>query len=208
MLAAPRSSPRRPRRPPGADPTTAPRPPHDTGRHTWQAIRPHDPPTAREHPPDVGGAAYPERHDFDHRLPGPDQHRHPRGHRPGPLHGLLRGTGLAPLGGVQSGDRLVPHRRLRPRPVPRGRTGRRRRRPGGRRAVLPRGDPRGEPGVHREGGRRAHHGRRRGATVVKPPAATSWGGYSGYFEDPDGHLWELAHNPFFPFTEDGSLDLP
>ncbi|WP_344622006.1 VOC family protein [Kitasatospora arboriphila] len=47
-----------------------------------------------------------------------------------------------------------------------------------------------------------------GATVVKPPAATSWGGYSGYFEDPDGHLWELAHNPFFPFTEDGSLDLP
>ncbi|GJF30778.1 glyoxalase [Kitasatospora sp. NE20-6] len=47
-----------------------------------------------------------------------------------------------------------------------------------------------------------------GATVVKPPAATSWGGYSGYFEDPDGHLWELAHNPFFPFTADGSLDLP
>ncbi|MBP0450023.1 MULTISPECIES: VOC family protein [unclassified Kitasatospora] len=47
-----------------------------------------------------------------------------------------------------------------------------------------------------------------GATVVKPPTATSWGGYSGYFEDLDGHLWELAHNPFFPFTEDGSLDLP
>ncbi|MQS14464.1 VOC family protein [Streptomyces kaniharaensis] len=47
-----------------------------------------------------------------------------------------------------------------------------------------------------------------GAVVVKPPTTTSWGGYSGYFEDPDGHLWELAHNPFFPFTEDGSLDLP
>ncbi|MFC8452676.1 VOC family protein [Kitasatospora sp. NPDC057223] len=47
-----------------------------------------------------------------------------------------------------------------------------------------------------------------GATVVKPPAATSWGGYSGYFEDPDGHLWELAHNPFFPFTGAGQLDLP
>ncbi|MFJ4092671.1 VOC family protein [Kitasatospora sp. NPDC089913] len=47
-----------------------------------------------------------------------------------------------------------------------------------------------------------------GAVVVKPPAPTGWGGYSGYFEDPDGHLWELAHNPFFPFTEDGSLDLP
>ncbi|GAA2742624.1 MULTISPECIES: VOC family protein [Kitasatospora] len=47
-----------------------------------------------------------------------------------------------------------------------------------------------------------------GATVVKPPTPTTWGGYSGYFEDPDGHLWELAHNPFFPFTESGRLDLP
>lgn len=47
-----------------------------------------------------------------------------------------------------------------------------------------------------------------GASIVKPPAATTWGGYSGYFEDPDGHLWELAHNPFFPFTETGQLDLP
>ncbi|MFJ8044320.1 VOC family protein [Kitasatospora sp. NPDC096147] len=47
-----------------------------------------------------------------------------------------------------------------------------------------------------------------GATVVKPPSATEWGGYSGYFEDPDGHLWELAHNPFFPFTPTGQLDLP
>ncbi len=46
-----------------------------------------------------------------------------------------------------------------------------------------------------------------GATVVKPPATTDWGGYSGYFEDPDGHLWELAHNPSFPFTETGQLDL-
>lgn len=47
-----------------------------------------------------------------------------------------------------------------------------------------------------------------GASVVKPPSETSWGGYSGYFEDLDGHLWELAHNPFFPFTEAGRLDLP
>ncbi|WP_354642739.1 VOC family protein [Kitasatospora camelliae] len=47
-----------------------------------------------------------------------------------------------------------------------------------------------------------------GATVVKAPVATDWGGYSGYYEDPDGHLWELAHNPFFPLTEDGRLDLP
>lgn len=36
-----------------------------------------------------------------------------------------------------------------------------------------------------------------GATVVKPPQKAFWGGYSGYFKDPDGHLWELAHNPFF-----------
>jgi predicted lactoylglutathione lyase len=47
-----------------------------------------------------------------------------------------------------------------------------------------------------------------GAAVVKPPSATTWGGYSGYFEDVDGHLWELAHNPFFPFTDAGQLDLP
>ncbi|MFJ6217353.1 VOC family protein [Streptomyces sp. NPDC092296] len=47
-----------------------------------------------------------------------------------------------------------------------------------------------------------------GATVVKAPIRTTWGGYSGYFEDPDGHLWELAHNPFFPLTPEGRLDLP
>lgn len=36
-----------------------------------------------------------------------------------------------------------------------------------------------------------------GATLVKAPKKVSWGGYSGYFADPDGHLWEVAHNPFF-----------
>lgn len=36
-----------------------------------------------------------------------------------------------------------------------------------------------------------------GATQVKAPQKTSWGGYSGYFRDPDGHLWEVAHNPHF-----------
>ncbi len=35
-----------------------------------------------------------------------------------------------------------------------------------------------------------------GATLVKPPQKVFWGGYSGYFKDPDGHLWELAYNPF------------
>lgn len=36
-----------------------------------------------------------------------------------------------------------------------------------------------------------------GATVVKQPCPTEWGGYSGYFQDPDGYLWEVAHNPHF-----------
>ena len=35
-----------------------------------------------------------------------------------------------------------------------------------------------------------------GAELVKPPQKVFWGGYSGYFKDPDGHLWEVAHNPF------------
>lgn len=39
-----------------------------------------------------------------------------------------------------------------------------------------------------------------GAREVKRPAATFWGGYSGYFADPDGHLWEVAHNPFMDLT--------
>jgi uncharacterized protein len=39
-----------------------------------------------------------------------------------------------------------------------------------------------------------------GATVVKRPTATAWGGYSGYVADPDGHLWEIAHNPFDDWT--------
>lgn len=36
-----------------------------------------------------------------------------------------------------------------------------------------------------------------GATLVKTAQKVFWGGYSGYFKDPDGHLWEIAHNPFF-----------
>lgn len=36
-----------------------------------------------------------------------------------------------------------------------------------------------------------------GATLVKKPQQVFWGGYSGYFKDPDGHLWEIAYNPFF-----------
>jgi len=37
-----------------------------------------------------------------------------------------------------------------------------------------------------------------GASLLKPAADTTWGGYSGYFTDPDGHPWEVAWNPYFP----------
>lgn len=47
-----------------------------------------------------------------------------------------------------------------------------------------------------------------GATPVKQPEKVFWGGYSGYFADPDGHLWEVAYNPFFPLDKDGHLLLP
>ena len=47
-----------------------------------------------------------------------------------------------------------------------------------------------------------------GAKPMKAPEKVFWGGYSGYFADPDGHVWELAMNPFWPLNEDGSLTLP
>ncbi|MCB0219640.1 MAG: VOC family protein [Chrysiogenetes bacterium] len=47
-----------------------------------------------------------------------------------------------------------------------------------------------------------------GARITKEPAETFWGGYSGYFADPDGHLWEVAHNPFWELGGDGSMKLP
>ncbi len=46
-----------------------------------------------------------------------------------------------------------------------------------------------------------------GATAVKVPQKVFWGGYSGYVADPDGHLWEFAHNPFFPLDALGRIDL-
>lgn len=47
-----------------------------------------------------------------------------------------------------------------------------------------------------------------GAKAVKKPEKVFWGGYSGYFADPDGHLWELAFNPFAPNDENGFMQLP
>jgi catechol 2,3-dioxygenase-like lactoylglutathione lyase family enzyme len=46
-----------------------------------------------------------------------------------------------------------------------------------------------------------------GAKIEKPAADTFWGGYSGYFSDPDGYLWEVAFGAF-DFREDGSLNIP
>jgi catechol 2,3-dioxygenase-like lactoylglutathione lyase family enzyme len=47
-----------------------------------------------------------------------------------------------------------------------------------------------------------------GARLLKPATEPGWGGRSGYFADPDGHPWEVAWNPGFPFAGDGSLVLP
>jgi catechol 2,3-dioxygenase-like lactoylglutathione lyase family enzyme len=46
-----------------------------------------------------------------------------------------------------------------------------------------------------------------GATIARSGAKTSWGGYSGVFVDPDGHPWEVAHNPFWTIRDDGSIEL-
>lgn len=47
-----------------------------------------------------------------------------------------------------------------------------------------------------------------GATLLKPARTAEWGGYSGYFADPDGYPWEVAWNPGFPLAQDGSVLLP
>lgn len=47
-----------------------------------------------------------------------------------------------------------------------------------------------------------------GATVTRPPAETFYGGYAGCFTDPDGHVWEIAHNPGFAMDDDGAITIP
>lgn len=46
-----------------------------------------------------------------------------------------------------------------------------------------------------------------GATITRAGGETFWGGYSGAFVDPEGHAWEVAHNPFWTLEEDGSVRL-
>jgi uncharacterized glyoxalase superfamily protein PhnB len=50
--------------------------------------------------------------------------------------------------------------------------------------------------------------RRAGARVIKEAQDTFWGGHSGYFTDPDGHVWEVAWNPGFPLDAQGEIQLP
>jgi uncharacterized protein len=47
-----------------------------------------------------------------------------------------------------------------------------------------------------------------GANILKPAEDAFWGGYSGYFADPDGHVWEVAWNPEWTVADDGSVRLP
>jgi catechol 2,3-dioxygenase-like lactoylglutathione lyase family enzyme len=47
-----------------------------------------------------------------------------------------------------------------------------------------------------------------GAKILKPAQEAFWGGYSGYFADPDGFLWEVAWNPFFPIAANGAIQIP
>ena len=49
---------------------------------------------------------------------------------------------------------------------------------------------------------------RAGGEIMRPAADTEWGGYSGYFADPDGHAWEVAHNPHWTIDDDGNVWMP
>jgi uncharacterized protein len=93
-------------------------------------------------------------------------------------------------------------------------------------ALYPRGELAKDANVSAEGGRfsgmaLAYNARHReevdsvlaeaqaaGAQLVKPAQEAFWGGYSGYFSDPDGFLWEVAWNPSFQIAEDGSVRIP
>jgi hypothetical protein len=49
--------------------------------------------------------------------------------------------------------------------------------------------------------------KKNGTTIVKHPQKAFWGGYSGYFSDPDGHTWEIAYNPFWTIRKDGRVSM-
>ena len=47
-----------------------------------------------------------------------------------------------------------------------------------------------------------------GAEITQPARETFYGGYAGFFTDPDGHVWEIAHNPGLPLGQDGAITVP
>jgi catechol 2,3-dioxygenase-like lactoylglutathione lyase family enzyme len=47
-----------------------------------------------------------------------------------------------------------------------------------------------------------------GAEIIQPARETFYGGYAGFFTDPDGHVWEIAYNPGFPLAADGAITIP
>ena len=47
-----------------------------------------------------------------------------------------------------------------------------------------------------------------GATILKPPQEAFWGGFHGHLADPDGHIWEICFNPFWPLDAQGMVTLP
>jgi catechol 2,3-dioxygenase-like lactoylglutathione lyase family enzyme len=49
--------------------------------------------------------------------------------------------------------------------------------------------------------------RDKGAAIIKEPEPVFWGGYSGYFSDPDGHVWEVAYNPHWVIEDDGRVSM-
>lgn len=63
-------------------------------------------------------------------------------------------------------------------------------------------------GAREEVDRVMSEAREAGAQIPREPAETFWGGYSGVFVDPDGHPWEVAHNPGWGIADDGSIRLP
>ena len=119
---------------------------------------------------------------------------------------LLRGAG------VQSRQRLAGERRVprcrrrgacpvRPRRVGRGRRRRR------QRARFLRGRARPQRPQRSRVDKALAEAVAAGAKLIKPAGKTFWGGYSGYFADPDGHLWEVAHNPYFTLDAEGRVVL-
>jgi len=47
-----------------------------------------------------------------------------------------------------------------------------------------------------------------GAVIIQAARETFYGGYAGFFTDPDGHVWEIAYNPGFPLDDDGAITIP